>query len=130
MLNGLMNFGLYFGVGIGLVALYLAVYTFATAHNEIALIRQNVLAAGLALGASLIGFALPLSSAIVYSRNIVDCIIWGLVALVVQIVVYYLVRIILPDLSRRIAGGEISAALFLGCASLAAGVINAASMSY
>jgi putative membrane protein len=78
----------------------------------------------------LIGFAMPLSSAIIYSRNIGDCIVWGLVALVVQIIVYYLVRIILPDLSKRIAGGEISAALFLGCASLAAGLINAASMSY
>jgi putative membrane protein len=33
-----------------------------------------------------------------------------------------------PRLSERIAAGELSAALFLGAASLAAGVINAASM--
>jgi putative membrane protein len=35
-----------------------------------------------------------------------------------------------PRLSQRIAADELSAALFLGAASLAAGIINAASMTY
>lgn len=130
MLSGLIDFLLYFGLAVGLCAAYLAVYMASTAHNELALIRDNILAAAVALGMSLVGFALPLSSAIVYSRSLLDCLVWGLVALVVQIVVYFLIRILLPDLSKRIARGELSAALFLGCASLAAGVMNAASMSY
>jgi putative membrane protein len=44
--------------------------------------------------------------------------------------VYVLVRFVLPNLSARIASGELAAALFLGAASLAAGVINAAAMSF
>jgi putative membrane protein len=40
------------------------------------------------------------------------------------------VRIVLPDLSQRIAAGEMAAALFLGAASLAAGIINASAMTY
>jgi putative membrane protein len=60
----------------------------------------------------------------------VDCIIWGLVALVVQILVYWLVRLMIPNLSQRIAAGEMAAALFLGAASLSAGIVNAASMTY
>ena len=52
------------------------------------------------------------------------------VAIVVQLVVYMLVRLVLPNLSTRIAAGELAAALFLGAASLAAGVINAAAMSF
>jgi putative membrane protein len=129
-ISRLPEFLLYFGVAIGLVGLYLFAYTLATSHNEFALIRQNVVSAAVALGLSLIGFALPLSSAVVNSQNILGCIIWGLVALVVQIVVYWLVRLLIPNLPQRIAAGEMAAALFLGAASLAAGVVNAASMTY
>ena len=129
-IQGLPAFLAYFAVGIGLVGGYLTVYMFATAHNELDLIRRNVLAAALAQGFSLVGFAIPLASAIVHSRNLLDMIVWGVIALVVQIVVYFLVRLILPDLSARISNNELGAALFLGAVSLAAGLINAASMTY
>lgn len=112
-LTALLAFLLYFVVGVGLVALYLAVYMFATAHNEFELIRKNVLAAAVALGLSLLGFAIPLSSAIIYSAEIGRLVVWGIIALVVQIAVYWLVRIVLPDLSHRIAANELGAALFL-----------------
>jgi putative membrane protein len=129
-ISGLLQFLLYFAVSLGLGGLYLLVYTLVTAHNEFALIRQNVMSAALSLGLSLIGFALPLSSAVVHAQNVFDCIVWGLVALVVQIVVYWLVRFLVPNLSERIASGEMAAAVFLGAASLSAGIVNAASMTY
>lgn len=127
---GLQDFLIYFGTALGLVAMYLFVYTLATTHQEFALIRQDVLSASLALGLSLIGFALPLSSAIVHAQAVVDCVVWGVVALAVQILVYWLVRLLVPRLSERIAAGEMSAALFLGAASLTAGIVNAACMVY
>lgn len=126
----LPDFALFFSGSLVLVGLYLLVYTLATSHNEFGLIRQNNVAAALSLGLSLTGFALPLSSAVVHSTSIVDLAIWGGVAIVVQLIVYMLVRLVLPNLSSRIAGGELAAALFLGAASLAAGVINAAAMSF
>jgi putative membrane protein len=129
-LTGLPDFLIYFAVAIVLVALYLALYTLATMHNEFALIRQNVISAATALGFSLVGFALPLASAIVHANSILDCLVWGLVALAVQILVYWLVRILMPNLSQRIAAGEMAAALFLGAASLSAGIINAAAMTF
>ena len=104
------------------------VYTLCTSRQEIALIRQNVLSASVALGFSLIGFALPLANAVVYALGVLDALVWGVVAIAVQILVYWLVRLIVPKLSMRIAAGEMSAALFLGAASLAAGIINAAAM--
>lgn len=125
---GLTNFIVYFGTALGLVALYLVVYTFSTSQNEIALIRQNVTSAALALGLSLVGFALPLSSAVVYAQTVLDAVVWGAVAIAVQILAYWLVRLIVPRLPMRIAAGEMSAALLLGAASLAAGIINAAAM--
>lgn len=129
-LAGLGEFLIFFCIAVALAALYLAIYTWATAHNEFALIRQNVISAAVALGFSLVGFALPLASAIVHAQNVLDCLVWGLVALAVQILAYWLVRIVMPNLSERIASGEMAAALFLGAASLTAGIINAAAMTY
>lgn len=127
-ISGLQGFLEYFLTAACLVGLYLVAYSFATPHNEIALIRQNVVSAAVALGLSLIGFALPLSSAVVYAASVWDCVVWGVVAIAVQILVYWLVRLLVPRLSDRIAADEMSAALFLGAASLAAGIINAAAM--
>jgi putative membrane protein len=129
-ISGLPGFLAYFAVALGLVALYLLVYLTATAHREIALVRENNTAAALALGASLFAYTLPLSVAIFNAQTILDCIIWGLVALVVQILIYWLVRLALPDLSGRIERGEMAAATLLAAASLAGGVVDAASMTY
>ena len=129
-LAGLLDFIILFVVALALIALYLAIYTLATMHNEFALIRHNVISAATALGFSLVGFALPLASAIVHAQTIVDCLVWGLVALAVQILVYWLVRIVMPNLSLRIANGEMAAALFLGAAPSRPGIVNAAAMTF
>ena len=129
-LAGLPAFLVYFCKALVAVAAYLFVYTRVTPHDEFLLIRDNNPAAAIALGLSLLGFALPLVSAIAHSANVWDCLIWAVVALIVQIIVFYLVKIPVPNLSQRIAGGELAAAIWLGLASLAAGALNAASMIY
>ena len=68
----------------------------------------------------LFGEGIPLSATLV----------WGLIAMVVQIAAYGLVRVMIPNLSQRIASGEMSAALFLGAISLAAGILNASAMTF
>ncbi|GJD47930.1 hypothetical protein OPKNFCMD_0643 [Methylobacterium crusticola] len=129
-ISGLGAFLAYFATALGLVALYLLIYTLATAHDELMLIRRGVTAASIALGGSLVAFTLPLAVAIYNAQGLLDCAIWGLVGLVVQMLVYWLVRLALPDLSRQIAAGEAAPALLLAAASLAAGILNAASMTY
>src|SRR5580692_6936586 len=129
-LAGLPAFLVYFCTAIIAVVAYLLVYTRITPHNEFQLIRDNDPAAAIALGLSLLGFVLPVVSAIAHSANVVDCLVWSLIALIVQIVVYYLVKIPVPDLSQRIAEGQMAPAIWLGLSSLAAGALNAASMIY
>ena len=53
-------------------------------------------------------------SAIAHSANVVDCLIWSAIALIVQIIVYFIVRIPVPNLSARIAAGELAPAIWLG----------------
>ena len=102
----------------------------ASRHDEFKLIRDNDPAAAIALGLSLLGFVLPVVSAIAHAADVVDCLIWSVIALIVQIIVYYIVKIPVPNLSARIAAGELAAAIWLGLSSLAAGALNAASMIY
>jgi len=92
-LAGLPAFLVYFCTAIIAVVAYLFVYTRVTPHNEFQLIRDNDPAAAIALGLSLLGFTLPVVSAIAHSANIVDCLIWSVIALIVQIVVYFIVKI-------------------------------------
>jgi len=128
-LSGLPAFLIYFVVASVLVAVYLYIYLWITPHDEFALMRADKPGAAIALGLSMIGFALPLTSSIAHSDNVVDMVIWGLIALAVQIAAYYVARIPIPDLSQRIAKGEIAPAIWLGAASVTAGLVNAASMT-
>lgn len=129
-LAGLPAFLVYFCTGLIAIVAYLFVYTRITPHNEFQLIRDDDPAAAIALGLSLLGFVAPLVSAIAHSANVLDCLIWALVALIVQVVVFYLVKVPVPNLSARIAAGELAPAIWLGLSSLAAGLLNAACMIY
>ena len=129
-LAGLPAFLTYFCTGLVAVIVYLFIYTWITPYNEFKLIRDNKPAAAIALGLSLVGFVLPLVSAIAHSANVLDCMIWAVIALIVQVIVFYLVKIPVPNLSTRIGQGELAAAIWLGLSSLAAGALNAACMIY
>ena len=128
-LNGLPWFLAYLGTAVVLTLIYMAVYMWVTPHQEIKLIRENNMAASLACAGSLIGFCLPLASAIAHSAALVDCVVWGVIALVVQIIIFFLVRLPIPRISERIEKGETASGLWLGAASLAGGILNAASMT-
>jgi len=97
-LAGLPAFLLYFVVAGVLITAYMFVYTWITPHDEFELITHNKPGAAISLGLSMIGFALPLTSAIAHANDVVDMTIWGIVALIVQILAYYLARIPMRDL--------------------------------
>ena len=119
----------YMATAVALTLFYVVVYMWVTPHDEIALIRENNAAAATAFAGSLLGFCLPLASAIANSAALVDCVIWGVIALVVQIVVFYLVRLPVPKISERIEKGETASGIWLGAASLTGGLLNAACMT-
>jgi putative membrane protein len=87
-LQGLPAFIAYFCLATVLVIAFLLIYTRITPMNEFELIRKNVPGAAIALGLSLFGFSLPLASAIAHASDLVDCAVWGVVAIIVQIVLF------------------------------------------
>ena len=128
-LVGLPWFLAYMATAAVLTLIYALIYTWVTPHPEMTLIRDNNIAASIAFAGSLIGFCLPLASAIASSAALVDFAVWGVIAIIVQIAIFYLVRLPIPKISERIEKGELASGLWLGAASLAGGVLNAASMT-
>ncbi len=129
-LAGLPAFLSYFAAAIGLLALFLLTYILITPYREIALIREGNPAAAASLSGAILGFVLPLASAIAHSVGLLDMAVWGSIALVVQLLVYFAARLLLPDLARDIPAGKVATGVFLGALSLAIGALNAACMTY
>jgi len=128
-LSGLVPFISYFVPALLLVACFGAVYSWLTPHNEFALIRSGNSSAAIAFGGSLIGFVLPLCTAIVHAVSLLDFLIWGLIALIVQLLTFFAVRLCVPGLPARIAADQTAAAIFVALSSIAVGLVNAACMT-
>ena len=112
---GCRRFSLYFCVSAVAVVAYLCIYTRITAHDEFDLIAKNVPGAAVSLGLSMLGFALPVASAVAHASDIVDCVIWSIIALCVQVIAYYVARIPVPESvaahrSRRTGAGDLARA--------------------
>lgn len=129
-LQGFPPFVLYFGMGVGFVALFVTAYLWLTPHAEIALIRSGNVAAAVALGGTLIGYCLPLASALASTVAPVDLAIWAGIAIAGQLVAYALTRMLLPAYPGRIVAGDLAAAITSACLHVGIGLINAAAMSY
>lgn len=129
-LSALIAFAGWLVTAAGFTAAFVAVYTRLTPHREFDLIvREHNTSAALALGASLLGFAIPLARAMAQSVSIVEFVVWAIVAFAVQLLAYAVARFAHPDLSRAIEADTLSAALWLGAVSLAAGLLSAAAMT-
>jgi len=123
------SFLAYFVLGGGLTALFVLLYANLTPQRDIALIRGGNSAAAIALVGGLLGFIVPLASVIAHSAGIIDLIVWGIVALVVQLAGFFVARLVLPHLPQAIADGNIADAVLLAGISLSLGILTAACMA-
>ena len=124
------DFLIYLVLALSLLAVFAWLYDKVTPYNEMQLIREGNTAAAIAYSGAIIGLSLPLGSAVAHSVNPVDMLIWGVVALAVQVLVYFLVRRLLPHLNNNIPEDKAAPAVLLAAMSIAAGVINAACLTY
>ncbi len=127
---GFPAFLLYFVLALILLALFVAIYVRVTPYREIALIREGNIAASISLSGALIGLVLPLASAIAHSVSPLDMVAWGVIALVVQLIVYAVTSRLVPRFREAIEAGRAAPATLLAVLSVSAGILNAASMSY
>jgi putative membrane protein len=128
--EGAVAFLLAFGTALLFLIAFQFVYQMVTPHDERRLIREGNNAAAIAFGGALIGYAIPLASAMTQAHSLAEFAAWAALAGIIQIVAFFIVRrIAVPDVSARIERGEVPVALWLGAISIAIGLINAASMT-
>jgi len=125
-LAGFSGFFTHFVAAAILVALFTAIYVWVTPYPEFRLIHEGNVAAAISFSGALLGFVLPLVSAIVSSVSFLDMVVWALIALVVQILVFFLLKSIFSNLCSDIADNRTAPAILLGLLSLSGGLINAA----
>lgn len=129
-ISDLISFVKYFFIAAVLIGAYVSIYIIITPHAEIKLIRENNSSAAIAFSGSLMGFSLPIAIIIAHSSTLISCLVWGIIALVTQIIVFFIARMLIPGIPGKIENGELASGIWLGTASLTGGIINAACMTY
>lgn len=127
-LVSLPNFLMYFVASVVLVLAFLTIFVNATPQSEMAGIREGKLAPAISLIGALIGFVLPLTVLVQHSTGLVDLFVWGVVAIVIQVVAFFAARLSVKDLCKRIDNNEVSAGVFAGGVGIVVGLLNMASM--
>lgn len=130
-LYGAGHFVLAFGVACLLLAVFKRLYQMSTPHDEAGLIAQGNVAAAVALGGAIVGFALPLASALTQTADPVEFVAWAILAGIVQVLASLVVRrFVVRDMTARIEAGNVASGTYLAATSIGVGLLNAASMTY
>lgn len=112
-----------------LLAAGLAVYAKLTPYDELALARQGNAAGALSFFGAVIGLALPLAATLATSSAAVDIVMWGVVALILQLLAYYAASRLMRNLEAQIADGNVAAATVAAGVQIGVALLNAAAMA-
>lgn len=126
--QGFPDFLLMTGTAGILLVVASTLYILLTPWKELALVKGGNGAAGLALAGAIAGLAIPIASCLASSLTLIDLLLWGTVALLLQLLTYRIIDMLLRDIPQRIQQDEAGAAIVLIAAKLAAAMILAAGL--
>ena len=130
LLQGVPVLLLHLAVSVFVLVAALTIYLAISPHRQIALVRAGNTAAAVVLGGTAVSLAIPLAFCLAGAVNAWDILLWGLVTLTVQVITAVLVDLlILPNLPRRIASGDMAAASLVTGLKLAMAALLAASVA-
>lgn len=126
--DAIPHFLAYFGTGIALSLIFLTLYVLITPHKEFELIKNGNNAAATQLVGSFFGFILPVGMVFAHSVSLFDAVLWSCVALVVQLIVFFVIAKLFAGIEKRIDDNCQSSGTFVGGLSLGFGILQAACM--
>ncbi|MGL4456403.1 MAG: DUF350 domain-containing protein [Plesiomonas sp.] len=132
LLSGLGSFALYFFASLFMLMLFKWVYVKITPYDEWTLVKEEKnVAAAITLSGAFIGYSLAIASAASNSVSVFDFIVWGIVAMLAQVIAFLIVRFgFMPSFAERITNNETGAAILMASMSISVGLLNAACMTY
>ena len=125
----ILNYLLHLATAVALVMAFFVIYTRMTPYDEVTLIRQGNQAAALSLGGTLIGFALPISSALLHTQNYYEFLGWAAGAMLVQLLVFQVTTRLLSMSKDQIEANNTAFGGLLGAISISIGLVNAGAIS-
>ncbi|MEM9573285.1 MAG: DUF350 domain-containing protein [Pseudomonadota bacterium] len=126
--QGFPDFLLMTGTAGILLLVASTIYILLTPWKELALVRGGNGAAGLALAGAIAGLAVPIASCLASSLTLLDLVLWGSVALLLQLLTYRIIDMILRDIPQRIQNDEAGAAIVLIAAKVSVAMLLAAGL--
>ncbi|HJU20305.1 MAG TPA: DUF350 domain-containing protein [Stellaceae bacterium] len=117
------------GVTLALLGLGGACYMAVTPFREIRLIHAGNTAAGIVLAGTLVALAIPLATTLATSLFTLDILLWGLVALVIQLLAFVIAASLIRGLRGMIEAGNTAAAWLLIGIQLSVALLNAGAMA-
>jgi putative membrane protein len=128
-----IGFIIFFLTALALVVVFLYLYALVTPYDDYKLIfEDNNIAAALGFGGAIIGVSIPLYSALVNSVSYTDFVIWGVIAILIQLIFALVVTRISGkySLESKISQGVVPVGILMAFLSICIGLLNAGSMSY
>ena len=126
--GGFPQFLLQAGVTLGLLITGCIVHVLLTPMKEMKLIRQGNVSAGISVAAVIVGLAIPMAACLETAASVYDILIWGVVAILLQLLAFRVADLVLHDLPKRIERDETGAALVLAGVKIAAAMVMAAAL--
>ena len=126
--NGLPIFMLHGGTAILMLIVGAFIYSKITPWNELDLIMEGNTAAAVSFSGAILGIAIPLAAALSSSISIWEIVVWGSVAIILQITVFLILDLVLPNLSEQIKANKIAAGIFIASNKIALALRNAAAV--
>ncbi len=118
-----------FAVTLALLGVGIACYMMLTPFDERRLVREGNVAAGIVVAGTLVSLAIPLAATLASSTVTLDILLWGLVALVIQLATFAITAALIPGLRAMIEAGNIAMALVLIGIQIAVALLNAGAMA-
>jgi putative membrane protein len=128
-----MNFLLYTVLGLALMGIGIGLFTLTTKFSERELIRRGNMAVALKLWGKALGLAIVIYAAWSNSVSLPDVLLWGVIGIVTQILVYVVLEYIFTpktNLAKKVEEGNLAVGFSLFAVSIIVGLIVAGSMSY
>lgn len=127
--SGLPILLLHFVTTVALLILGGLLYSLLTPFRERELIRQGNAAAGLVFGGALIALAIPLAATLATSEVWLDILLWGGVAILIQLLTFLVFSLLFRGFRAAIEQGNLAVAAVLVGVQLAIALLNAGAMA-
>lgn len=126
--SGLPMLLLQFVLVLALLVAGIFIYMAITPFHERELLRNGNPAAATVLGGALVALAVPLAALLATTGALLDILVWGVVAVLLQLLTVAIVSHLFRGMRAMIEAGQVAGAIPLVAAQLSIGLLNAAAM--